>query len=97
MLTCPICGRLLGDVNIDDHHLIPKAFKGRATIKLHRICHRKIHSVFTERELLRTYNTVEAIINHDDMRTFISWVARKDPGYYAGSDDSNSRKAKRRR
>ena len=51
MLMCPLCNRELGTEWIDEHHLIPKTFKGKETITLHRICHEKIHSTFSEREL----------------------------------------------
>jgi hypothetical protein len=38
---CPLCGRVLGTVNIDRHHLVPKTFKGREQFPIHKICHRK--------------------------------------------------------
>jgi len=46
------------------HHLIPVAEKeenNSRRIAIHRICHMKIHSVFTEEELALKYNTVEKI------------------------------------
>lgn len=52
---CPLCGRPLGTDNIDRHHLVPKSLKGREQFPIHRICHRKIHATFSERELLRAY------------------------------------------
>lgn len=94
---CPLCDRPLGQVSVDEHHLIPKTFKGKEKIKLHKICHRKIHATFSERELLNTYNTIESLKANPDIRTFIVWVAKKDPSYYTGSDESASRKNKRRR
>ena len=73
---CPLCGRVLGTVNIDRHHLIPKTFKGKEQFPIHKICHRKIHSAFTERELLQTYHTWEALRAHEDIRAFVDWVAK---------------------
>ena len=79
---CPLCGRVLGAVNIDRHHLVPKTFKGKQQFAIHKICHRKIHSVFTERELLKTYHTWEALRSHPDIQLFLGWVARKPPEFY---------------
>src|SRR5215218_5354455 len=73
---CPLCGRVLGTVNIDRHHLIPRTFKGKEQFPIHKICHRKIHSAFTERELLQTYHTWDALRGHEEIRAFIDWVAK---------------------
>ncbi len=90
-MNCPLCDRLLGD-DINKHHLVPKTFKGKETVTLHRICHRKIHSVFTERELLKYYHTIERLLEHEDIRKFVEWVANKDPNYYASSKDHKRKK-----
>lgn len=91
---CPLCGRPLGTVNIDRHHLVPRTFKGRAQFPIHKICHRKIHSVFTEKELFRTYHTWDRLRENDDIRTFIEWVARKAPAFYTTTATANSKKRK---
>ena len=39
---CGICDRPLGTMSIDEHHLIPKTFKGKEKVKVHKICHRKV-------------------------------------------------------
>jgi 5-methylcytosine-specific restriction endonuclease McrA len=85
---CPLCGRVLGAVNIDRHHLVPRTFKGKEQFPIHKICHRKIHSVFTERELLQKYHTWDALRGHPDIHAFIAWVAKKDPGFYARTETS---------
>jgi len=90
---CPVCRRKLGD-SWDRHHLVPKTFKGKEVVNIHRICHRKIHSVFTERELMRYFNTVERILENEEMKKFVRWVAKKPIDFYDSSKDS---KRKRRR
>lgn len=91
---CPLCGRLLGTVNIDRHHLIPKTFKGKDQFPIHKICHRKIHSAFTERELLQNFHTWDALRGHNEIRTFIDWVARKPPEFYNRTATSNKKKGR---
>ena len=94
---CPLCDRPLGDINIDEHHLIPKTFKGRDTETIHKICHSKIHSVFSERELLNYYHTWSRIREHSEIEKFIKWVRSKPIDFYSSNRDSNERNSKRRR
>ena len=94
---CPMCGRELGDVSVDEHHLVPKTFKGRVKEKVHKICHQKIHSTFTERELLNHYHTWERIKEHTEMAKFIKWVSNKDPSFYSHNNDTSERRGKRKR
>jgi 5-methylcytosine-specific restriction endonuclease McrA len=91
---CPLCGRPLGSVQVDRHHLIPKTFKGKEQFFVHKICHRKIHSVFTERELSQTYHSWEALRGDPDIRAFIDWVARKPAGFYTATATANKKKAR---
>lgn len=93
--VCPLCGRVLGTVNIDRHHLVPKSLKGKEQFAIHKICHRKIHSVFTERELLNRYHTWDALRAHEDIRAFIAWVAKKPPEFYTRTFTANDKKQRR--
>ncbi|MEM0968735.1 MAG: hypothetical protein AAF191_01535 [Verrucomicrobiota bacterium] len=77
---CPLCGRdLLPGDSVNEHHLIPKSLKGREKFPIHVICHSKIHSVFTERELRETYHTWERLRAHGEIQKFLSWVQKQPP------------------
>lgn len=91
---CPLCGRPLGAVQVDRHHLIPKTFKGTEQFPVHKICHRKIHSVFTERELLHSFHTWDALRGAPEIAAFIAWVGRKPPGFYTSTATSNKKKGR---
>lgn len=95
--TCPVCDRVLGNKNISKHHLIPKSKGGKHTdtIDLHNICHQKIHSVFTEKELKDHFNTIEKIRDHDEIQKFIKWVSKQDPAFYQGNRISKRKKEKK--
>lgn len=94
---CPICGRpLIDGPSVNRHHLVPRSEGGRETVRLHRICHRKLHSLWTERELARAFAGFEAIRAHPEMRAFIRWVRRKPPEFYARTADARSKGAGRR-
>lgn len=94
METCKICKRELG-ANIDEHHLIPKTFKGRGTVTLHKICHRFLHATISERDMVNYYHTIERILEREEIQKFIKWVSKKSPEYYSGTDESKERKKKR--
>ena len=92
--TCVLCGRELGtSETTSKHHLIPKSKGGRysETILIHNICHQKIHSVFTEKELQQQYNTVEALKKHEAIQKFIKWVSKKNPDFYQSNKRMKSR------
>lgn len=92
---CPICQRPLGDRLVEAHHLIPRTFKGRQTVDLHKICHQKIHATFAERELFNYYHTIERLREHTEMAAFIKWVQKKAPDYYSKNDDTAARHKRR--
>ena len=80
---CPLCNRKLAEP-FNKHHLIPvsKGGKHTTTILLHKVCHDKIHAVFTENELKRHYHSIDRIQGNESMASFIKWVQRKEPEYY---------------
>ncbi|MBV1776140.1 HNH endonuclease [Burkholderiaceae bacterium DAT-1] len=78
---CPLCGREIPASQRDEHHLVPRLKGGKVTTALHRICHKQIHARFTEAELARQYNSVEALLAHPDIQTFVAWVAKKPPEF----------------
>ncbi len=76
-LTCPLCEREIPTAQRDAHHLIPKSKGGRETQFLHRICHRQIHALFTEKELANDYNNVEQLLTHAEIVNFVAWIKTK--------------------
>ena len=91
--NCTICDRIMIDgPTIDRHHFYPKCRGGKETEWVHKICHRKIHSVFTEKELAKKYNTAESIKFHPEIIKFIKWVSKKDPEFYDKTKTHNRKK-----
>lgn len=95
---CPICNRpMLMGSSVDEHHLIPKTFKGKETVLMHKICHNKLHTVFSEREMQHYYHTIERLLENEEIQKFIIWVSKKHPEFYDSNKDTKRRKSKRRR
>jgi len=76
---------MIAGPSVEEHHLVPKSLGGRETIRMHRICHRKIHAELTERELRDVYASVEALREHPAIAAFIRWVSRKPPEFTAAT------------
>ncbi|WP_337268806.1 HNH endonuclease [Oryzifoliimicrobium ureilyticus] len=91
-VICPLCGRHIPESQRDEHHLVPKSRGGRKTQFLHRICHRQIHALFSEVELEKSYSTIEALLEHPEIRKFADWVAKKPDGFYDGTKRSHRRR-----
>ena len=86
--TCPLCEREIAKpCNL--HHLLPLSQGGAntPTVLLHVICHNKIHSLFTEKELARKFNTIEKLRTHEEIQKFIKFVRKQPPSY----NDKNKR------
>lgn len=102
--TCPICGREYGG-EMQDHHLKPKTYKTRTKevhdpdnlVRIHKICHQKIHATFDEKELLDYYHTVDRLLEHEQIQKFAKWVKKKPADFYDKSNDTKERKKKRGR
>ena len=84
---CPICGRILIDgPSVNRHHWIPqskaKKYGGKADNPwsyIHKVCHKKIHAVFSEKSLGEYYNTPERLCAADDMQKFIKFIRKQPP------------------
>lgn len=96
-MKCCICARDLGEVMVEDHHLIPKQYRGKVTVPVHRICHQKIHATFSEYDLAHYYHTPQRILEHEEIIKFVKWVAKKPLEFYDKNDDTKERHRKRRR
>ncbi len=79
---CPICGRPLVDgPSIDRHHWTPRSQGGKDWSYIHRICHKKIHSLYSAKELARHYARPEDLLALPEMADFVRWVIKQPPEY----------------
>ena len=73
------------------HHLIPKKNHRRNYFKktfskedmttrgiwLCRLCHRKLHKTYSEQDLGKRLNTLEAITAQEEMQVFLAWAKKQ--------------------
>jgi hypothetical protein len=79
---CPLCDRpLVPGPSVNEHHLVPRSFKGTETVTLHRVCHGKVHAVLSERELSSWFHTVERLRAHPEIESFRRWLRGKPPEF----------------
>lgn len=69
--------------DVEWHHPVPKAKKGKVKFEVHPICHRTIHANFTNSELRRMGDDLEALLEREAMRNFVEWIAEKPPDFHA--------------
>ena len=88
VVICPLCDRVIPPAQRDAHHLVPKSKGGRQTKFLHRVCHRQVHALLTETELAREYATVEALLAHRELQTFVARVKTKPADFFVSTRKS---------
>ncbi len=91
---CPLCKRNMLLCNLTKHHLVPKSRGGKTTEKICRTCHRQLHALFTNKELARELNSVEALKENKDVQKYLSWVKNRNPDQYFRGNLPKERKCK---
>ena len=92
---CPLCDRpMIAGPSLDQHHPIPRSHGGREAVLMHKICHRAIHAMLSERELAEEYADFERLRTHPMLAQFIAWVKKRPPEYYDRTRWSRSRRSR---
>jgi len=99
--SCPLCGSdMIEGESIDRHHLVPKSRKGKDAELVHLVCHRKIHSVLSEKQLDASWHTWQRLQEHPDIAQFIIWVRKqfeRNPEFIDVHRETAEKKRRRRR
>jgi len=84
-LFCELCEREVSETTV--HHLVPQSEAKRHKLKpfelpvsdLCRQCHKKLHSLFTNKRLGDELNTIAVIKEQESVQKYLAWVS-KIPG-----------------
>ncbi len=87
---------MLEGPSTDRHHWKPKLKGGSEIGRIHKICHRMIHKVFSETELAQKYSTPEALRENPEIAEFVKWVRQQPADYLDWPKAPRTRKNKRR-
>jgi len=75
---CRLCDRdMFLKAHSERHHLIPKSKKGKITAWVCVDCGNQVHRLFTNKELEKEYNTLEALKSHPDVQIWIKWIRKQ--------------------
>lgn len=82
---CNFCKRNVDELT--EHHLIPKSEAKRNKLKIDELpvallcrqCHKKIHSLYSNRKLADEFNTLDKLRATENMTKYLKWV-EKIPG-----------------
>ena len=85
---------MIAGPSLDQHHPVPRSHGGRETVIMHKICHRAIHAMLSERELAEEFSDFAALRTHPTLAQFIAWVQKRPPEYYDRTRWSKSRRFK---
>ena len=86
-IYCQLCER---ELPLSFHHLIPRSTHKRRWVRQNHTvtdlqrgvwvcspCHSAIHRFIEHNDLAQTYNTIEALLSHDDLGKFIRWSRKQ--------------------
>ena len=92
MDNCPLCKREM--VYKRKHHLVPISRGGKHDVKVLvcEDCHSSIHSLFSNKELERKYNSAEALLNDERFAKMAEFLAKRDPHRRYKTKLSNSQR-----
>ncbi|MDF9842965.1 MULTISPECIES: HNH endonuclease signature motif containing protein [unclassified Paenibacillus] len=79
--TCELCGR--SPLATTVHHLVPREKGGalQQTALLCKACHRQIHALYTNDDLVVLgLTTVEALQHDPQFSSYLKWIGKQAPG-----------------
>ncbi len=95
---CELCGRLVPPELITLHHLTPKERGGKAEhrVPMCKPCHKQVHAVLGNKELARSYATIEQLRAAPQLQTFLVWIRKQRPDRVFRASMSNTRPRSKR-
>ncbi|WP_236329299.1 HNH endonuclease signature motif containing protein [Paenibacillus auburnensis] len=79
--TCELCGR--SPLATTVHHLTPREKGGamQPTALLCKACHRQIHALYTNSDLVRMdLTTIQALRQDQQIAAYLKWISKQPPG-----------------
>ena len=91
-MQCPLCSRDGDKKYFSNHHLSPKCRDGIVTLPICNSCHSSIHAFFSNKQLEKEYDSVDALLTDDKFSNHVKWSAKQDISKRFTSKRSNNQK-----
>jgi len=59
--------------------MVPKSRGGKVTQTICRDCHKAVHALFTNKQLEKTYHTVDALLGHEEFQKMMAFLRKQNP------------------
>ena len=81
MEVCRLCERDVPREMITLHHLTPKERGGTAEqrVPLCKPCHKQLHATFSNKDLARTYHSLDSLKGAASLQPFLGWIRKQKP------------------
>ena len=91
--TCELCRRRVPRRLITQHHVKPKSEGGKHSHKtpLCKPCHKQVHATFSNKQLARLYDDLEALRSAESLQPFLKWIVKQKPDRNFRTVASNAR------
>jgi 5-methylcytosine-specific restriction protein A len=79
--TCRLCERQVPLHLITQHHLKPRQKGGKPEHRtpLCKPCHKQLHATFSNTELARLYDSIDALRGVPTLQPFLTWIRKQKP------------------
>lgn len=91
-IKCPVCGVEVHEDEASKHHVVPKSKGGTDTVRICNTCHKQLHALFTNKELMQI-ETIEGLKEYDSVQKYINW--RKKRGFSGKLKTKKSKRVKK--
>ena len=88
-MNCPLCNR---DIELTQHHVVPKELGGKETIGICADCHSAIHARYTNKDLREIFFTLKLLMADPDLQRAYKFLSKQ-----ASLKRFRNKQAKRRR
>ncbi len=75
---CPTCNRD-NSYYPAEHHMIPKSRGGTETIRICADCHSAIHAAYPNKELEKSFYSLELILSDDKLKKAFAFLSKQEP------------------
>ena len=79
--VCELCRRHVPRRLITQHHVKPRSEGRKHSHKtpLCKPCHKQVHATFSNKELAKLYDDLEALRTAERLQPFLKWIAKQKP------------------